>query len=199
MLTCPMPEDSPLQSQTPDSLMLFGFWYRALPSGKLGMGKMATTMLLEQPLGIGRDQSGKAFALRAAGPPRGMPLSCGHFDGEQIECCYHGWTFDAHSGQCQLIPSLVPDQTLKIDRIYAGSYPCEERDDFIWVFIPDPGPTGAGFSKSAPAPAPVPEIPKFSAHYKLAYLTADLPCSVHPGIIGLMDPAHGPFVHQAWG
>jgi phenylpropionate dioxygenase-like ring-hydroxylating dioxygenase large terminal subunit len=32
----------------------------------------------------------------------------------------------------------------------------------------------------------------------MAYLTADLPCSVDHGIIGLMDPAHGPFVHQAW-
>ena len=39
---------------------------------------------------------------------------------------------------------------------------------------------------------------KFSEHYKLASLTADLPCSVDHGIIGLMDPAHGPFVHQAW-
>jgi phenylpropionate dioxygenase-like ring-hydroxylating dioxygenase large terminal subunit len=29
-------------------------------------------------------------------------------------------------------------------------------------------------------------------------LTADLPCNVDHGIIGLMDPAHGPFVHQAW-
>ena len=31
-----------------------------------------------------------------------------------------------------------------------------------------------------------------------AHLTADLPCNVDHGIIGLMDPAHGPFVHQAW-
>jgi len=48
------------------------------------------------------------------------------------------------------------------------------------------------------APTPAPEIPKFTEHYKLAYLTANLPCSVDHGIIGLMDPAHGPFVHQAW-
>jgi phenylpropionate dioxygenase-like ring-hydroxylating dioxygenase large terminal subunit len=111
-------------------------------------------MLLEQPLVLGRDRQGQAFALRDACPHRGMPLSCGQFDGEQIECSYHGWRFDAHSGQCKLIPSLVPEQNLKIDRIYAGSYPCEERDDFIWVFIPDPGPAGAGFSKPAPAPVP---------------------------------------------
>jgi phenylpropionate dioxygenase-like ring-hydroxylating dioxygenase large terminal subunit len=178
--------------------MLFGFWYRALPIGQLRRGELTKTMLLEQPLLIGRDRQSQPFALRDACPHRGMPLSCGQFDGQQIECSYHGWRFDAHTGQCQLIPSLVPDQTLKIDRIYAGSYPCEERDDFLWVFLPDPGPAAAGFSKPAPAPTPAPEIPKFSERYKLAYLTANLPCSVDHGIIGLMDPAHGPFVHQAW-
>jgi len=31
---------------------------------------------------------------------------------------------------------------------------------------------------------------------KIAHLWADLPCSVDHGIIGLMDPAHGPFVHS---
>jgi hypothetical protein len=41
-----MPDDFPLQSQTPDALMLFGFWYRALPSEKLGRGKLVRTMLL---------------------------------------------------------------------------------------------------------------------------------------------------------
>jgi phenylpropionate dioxygenase-like ring-hydroxylating dioxygenase large terminal subunit len=45
---------------------------------------------------------------------------------------------------------------------------------------------------------PVPEAPKFSAKYKTEHLSADLPCNVDHGIIGLMDPAHGPFVHQAW-
>ena len=37
-----------------------------------------------------------------------------------------------------------------------------------------------------------------ASKYKLAYLTADMPVSIDHGIIGLMDPAHGPFVHQAW-
>jgi phenylpropionate dioxygenase-like ring-hydroxylating dioxygenase large terminal subunit len=32
----------------------------------------------------------------------------------------------------------------------------------------------------------------------LAYLQAEMPVSIDHGIIGLMDPAHGPFVHQAW-
>jgi phenylpropionate dioxygenase-like ring-hydroxylating dioxygenase large terminal subunit len=184
--------------QTPDSLMLYGFWYRALASSQVSRNRLHKTMLLETPLVIGRDRQGKPFALRDACPHRGMPLSCGRSDGAQLECSYHGWKFDAHSGQCQLIPSLTSDQDLKVDRIYAGSYACEESDDYIWVFIPEPPAAGAGFTKALESPFPVPRVPTFDGKYKIAHLTADLPCSVDHGIIGLMDPAHGPFVHQAW-
>ncbi len=189
--------DTP-ERQIPDSLMLRGFWYRALPSRQLPERRLQKATLLEAPLVMGRDHQGKPFAMHDACPHRGMPLSCGAFDGQQIECSYHGWRFEAHTGQCQLIPSLTADQKMKIDRIYAGSYPCEERDSFIWVFLPEPGPAGAGFSKAAEPPFPTPEVAKFGGKYETAYLTADMPVSVDHGIIGLMDPAHGPFVHQAW-
>ena len=181
-----------------DSLMLFGFWYRAMPAGEVTRNGLHKAMLLETPLVIGRDQNNKPFALRDACPHRGMPLSCGKFDGQAVECSYHGWKFGAHTGQCQLIPSLTADQNLKVDRIYAGSYPCAEQDGYIWVFLPEPPPAAAGFTKPAEAPMPVPHVPTFGGSYKLAHLTAELPCSVDHGIIGLMDPAHGPFVHQAW-
>jgi len=192
-----MTELEPLR-QTPDSLMLFGFWYRALPSKRLVRNRLHQATLLETPLVLGRDQQGRAFALRDACPHRGMPLSHGWFDGQQLECSYHGWKFDAHSGQCQLIPSLTSDQNLKFDRIYAGAYACEEHDNYIWVFVPDLLPPGAGFTKASEPPLPVPRVPAFGDKFKIAHLTADLPCSVDHGIIGLMDPAHGPFVHQAW-
>lgn len=190
-------DDSP-QCQTPDSLMLSGFWYRALPADRVRRNRLEKAMLLEIPLVLGRDAHGRPFALQDACPHRGMPLSCGHFDGSQVECCYHGWRFDAHTGQCQLIPSLTADQKFKIDRVFAGSYECAEHDGFLWVFIPEPGPAGAGFNRRAESTELVPRVPAFSAKYNLAYLTSDLPCSVDHGIIGLMDPAHGPFVHQAW-
>jgi phenylpropionate dioxygenase-like ring-hydroxylating dioxygenase large terminal subunit len=188
----------PLKREAPDSLMLTGFWYRALPAKGVKPGKLYKAILLEIPLVIGRDRNGKVFALRDACPHRGMPLSCGGFDGEQVECSYHGWRFDAQSGQCQLIPSLTIDQNLKFDRIYAGNYECEERDSFIWVFIPDASPAGAGFTRRDTPTVVVPSVPKFGEKFQTAHLSADLPCNVDHGIIGLMDPAHGPFVHQAW-
>jgi phenylpropionate dioxygenase-like ring-hydroxylating dioxygenase large terminal subunit len=193
-----MPAMDTPQRETTDSAMLFGFWYRVAAGAQIKPKVLRRAMLLEIPLVIGRDRDGKAFALRDACPHRGMPLSCGKFDGQQLECSYHGWKFDAHSGQCQLIPSLTADQELRVDRIYAGSYACEEHDDFVWVFVPQPGPAGAGFTKAIDSPFAAPRVPTFSDNYKLAHLSAELPCSVDHGIIGLMDPAHGPFVHQAW-
>jgi phenylpropionate dioxygenase-like ring-hydroxylating dioxygenase large terminal subunit len=184
--------------QAPDSAFLYGFWYRALPARRLSSNKLQKAVLLETPLVLGRDRAGFPFALYDACPHRGMPLSFGWFDGQQVECSYHGWKFDAHTGQCQMIPSLTSGQDLKVDRIYAGSYACEERDDYVWVFLPEPKQQAAGFMKAVPPPFPAPEIPKFSDKYSSASLTAEMPVSVDHGIIGLMDPAHGPFVHQAW-
>src|SRR5579862_2780509 len=172
-LMSPSEQPVPLERQTPDALMLFGFWYRAMPGDQLKRGELKKTMLLETPLVVGRDKDGRAFALRDACPHRGMPLSCGGFDGEQVECSYHGWKFDAHTGQCKLIPSLTSDQNLKVDRIYAGSYACEDRDGFVWVYVPDPGPAGAGFTKQVEPANPAPPVPTFSDKYRLAYLTAD--------------------------
>jgi len=173
--------------------MLWGFWYPALRSEEVRGRRLVRAMLLDVPLVLGRDSQGKPFALRDVCPHRAFPLSFGQFDGANVECAYHGWQFDAHTGQCREIPSLTPDSKLKCERIYAGSFPCEERDGYIWAYMTNPE------GRVAPAaPGPAPELSKFSEKYRIAHLWADLPCTVDHGIIGLMDPAHGPFVHQAW-
>jgi phenylpropionate dioxygenase-like ring-hydroxylating dioxygenase large terminal subunit len=173
--------------------MMWGFWYPALRSEQVRGRKLVRAMLLDVPLVLGRDAAGKAFALRDVCPHRAFPLSFGQFDGSTVECAYHGWRFEAHTGQCQVIPSLTSDSKLKCERIYAGSFPCEEHDGYIWCFMSNP-------EGRAPdvAPPAAPELPTFSQRYQIAHLWADLPCGVDQAIIGLMDPAHGPFVHQAW-
>src|SRR5277367_6809967 len=191
----PMSDNTPSQSSDPTSDMLWGFWYPALRSDQLRGSKLERAMLLEVPLVLGRDSAGKPFALRDVCPHRAFPLSFGRFDGASVECAYHGWQFDAHTGQCRHIPSLTADSKLKCDRIYAGSFPCEDRDGYIWAFMANPEGRATNRSDALLA---APELPTFSEHYKIARLAADLPCSVDHGIIGLMDPAHGPFVHQAW-
>ena len=75
----------------------------------------------------------------------------GHCDGQTVECTYHGWRFDAHTGQCREIPSITADSKLQCDRIYAGSFPCEERDGYVWVYLANP--EGRAVDRAAIPPA----------------------------------------------
>ena len=118
---------------------LWDFWYPALRSSQITGQKLVTAMLLEVPLVLGRTSDGKAFAMRDSCPHRGIPLSYGHFDGKEVECSYHGWKFDACSGRCTEIPSLSSQDKLKVERIFAGRYPCEEHDGYVWVYMNAPG------------------------------------------------------------
>jgi phenylpropionate dioxygenase-like ring-hydroxylating dioxygenase large terminal subunit len=120
-------------------------WYYALPSRRLRRRAVVPKLMLGEPILIGRDDCGAPFALRDLCPHRGMPLSAGHFDGREIECCYHGWRFNT-CGQCTLIPSLVPGQRFAPGHIHTRLYPAREVQGNIWVF----------FGKD---PAAAPEIP----------------------------------------
>ena len=180
----------------PVAEMVFGDWYPACRAEVLERSKAQTVLLLGIPLLVGRRADGRVFAMRDLCPHRGIPLSAGWFDGETIMCKYHGWRFEPCSGRCEEIPSLTSADTLDPTKIYAGAYPCGERDGYCWVYLPEAG-AGRITADAAELPA-VPEVPKFSTRFRSAHLSADLPCNVDHGIIGLMDPAHGPFVHQAW-
>jgi phenylpropionate dioxygenase-like ring-hydroxylating dioxygenase large terminal subunit len=193
----------------PAAELIFGDWYPALRAGELRRGKTRTALLLGVPLLLGRKNDGRVFAMRDLCPHRGIPLSAGWFDGERVTCKYHGWEFEPCSGQCHAIPSLTDADTLDATKIYAGAYACEERDGYAWVYLPsvgtglrgrraDPTHDDQTVMNGAQGSTPVPEVPKFSARYRTAHISAELPCNVDHGIIGLMDPAHGPFVHQSW-
>lgn len=186
-----MDDPNPPLPQAPDAEMLLGFWYRALRSDEVRARELTPATLLELPLVLGRTDAGRAFALRDNCPHRGIPLSYGWFDGTNVQCSYHGWKFDACSAQCVEIPSLTAADPLDPRKIHAGHFACEERDGYLWVFVPEAGTSG---EPGAPAPG----LPTFSPQYRRTHLWAELPSNVDHGIIGLMDPAHGPFVHSAW-
>lgn len=187
--------ESGVPIQGPTAILLYDDWYPALRTDTLRRNKMSRAMLLNIPLVLGKLNNGKLFAMRDSCPHRGIPLSDGWFDGNRVTCRYHGWEFEPCSGQCQLIPSLSSHVHLDATKIYATAFPCEERDGHAWVFVPSPG---SGKHAPGAQSRAVPDLQKFGPRYRTAFLTADLPCNVDHGIIGLMDPAHGPFVHQAW-
>ena len=60
-----------LQRQTPDSLMLYGFWYRALAGKQVSRNQLHKVTLLETPLVIGRDHQGRRGDGSRQGPRPG--------------------------------------------------------------------------------------------------------------------------------
>lgn len=162
-------------------------WYYAIPGHLLKPGKMMTKRLLGEPVLLGRAADRSVFALRDICPHRGIPLSDGRFDGTEIECCYHGWRFD-RTGSCTAIPSLVADQRFERGRIQAGAYSAREVQGNIWVFFGrDP--------QTAPA---IPVLPGIGERSPDLFDSVLLPCNIDHAVVGLMDPAHGPFVHRSW-
>jgi phenylpropionate dioxygenase-like ring-hydroxylating dioxygenase large terminal subunit len=178
--------------------MMFGFWYRAARSDGIRRGKLARAQILETRLAVGRDRAGRAFALLDACPHRGMPLSYGWFDGESVQCAYHGWRFDALSGKCRFIPSRTQSQEMDLGRICAGGFPCEERDGFIWVYLPRPE-LSKSLKRPGPPPGPAPALPIHSERYRSFCLSSIVPIGADHGLVSLLDPAHGAFVHaKVW-
>src|ERR1700757_1462196 len=161
-----------------DAGFLWDFWYPATRSTEIRRQKLVKAMLLEVPLVLGRTSEGKVFAMRDSCPHRGIPLSYGRLDGKVVECCYHGWRFDACSGQCVEIPSLSSQDKLKVERIFAGHFPCEERDGYIWVYMSSRGRTAADNAPGTKLTERIPAAPAltvFSDKYKITHLSCELP------------------------
>lgn len=167
-------------------------WYFALPAAALRPGRMRAKLLLGEPVLFGRTADREVFAIRDICPHRGIPLSCGRFDGREVECCYHGWRFGP-DGHCTRIPSLTADQEMDVDRIRVRRYPVVERAGAIWVYM-----AAEGRVAEPPALEP-PLLPEVTGRRAPGIVERmEFPCHVDHAVIGLMDPAHGPFVHKGW-
>jgi phenylpropionate dioxygenase-like ring-hydroxylating dioxygenase large terminal subunit len=148
---------------------------------------MLAKVMLGEPILIGRDHRGAPFALRDLCPHRGMPLSAGRFDGHQIECCYHGWRFGT-DGCCIAIPSLVAGQASALCRIHTRRYPAREVQGNLWVY----------FGENPAAAPEIPVLDEFDGCQPDLVESVCFAAALDHAVIGLMDPAHGPFVHRAW-
>jgi phenylpropionate dioxygenase-like ring-hydroxylating dioxygenase large terminal subunit len=173
---------------TPSSdTFLTGIWYFAMPGRDLARGRMKAKTLFGQPLLFGRTGDGDVFCLLDICPHRGIPLHHGSFDGNEVECCYHGWRFD-RTGRCTAIPALVEGQKFDVSRIKARRFPCREVQGNVWVF-------NGGDESKAP---PIVTLPPVCDTAPLLIERLPFPCFVDHAVVGLMDSAHGPFVHQSW-
>jgi len=175
---------------------LTDIWYFVALSADLKPGRLARYELMGHPVLLGRSPGGQLTALRDICPHRAAPLSAGRFHreasgGETVECPYHGWRFRS-DGACAAIPSLVDDQAMDVSRIRVRAYPVVESQGLVFLWASS-NPNGeATPSEPQPVfPGVVGGAPKL-----VDRLTFD--AHIDHAVVGLMDPAHGPYVHSQW-
>jgi phenylpropionate dioxygenase-like ring-hydroxylating dioxygenase large terminal subunit len=189
-------------AKTSRSEMRFGqgfltdIWYFAALSGELKPGKLARHEILGEPVLLGRSPAGELFALRDICPHRAAPLSAGRFHAEpggrqSVECPYHGWRFGA-DGACTAIPSLTGDQAMDVSRIRVRRYPVAESQGLVFVWIPGEA------AREAEPDQPPPVFPGVVGGAPKLVDRMEFDAHIDHAVVGLMDPAHGPYVHQQW-
>ena len=174
-------------------IFLRNLWYMVGLSASLKPGQLRREMLCGEPVLLARAKDGTAFALRDICPHRAAPLSAGQIIGNEVECPYHGWRFKP-DGACAHIPSILQDQDFDIGRIRVASYACREQDGLLWVYLPAEGAK----PQSIEDPPRIPIATVNGAAKPQFVETSLFPCALDHAVVGLMDPAHGPFVHRAW-
>ncbi len=169
--------------------ILKNVWYAAALSKELKATKPLPVIICGEPIVLWRKQDGGISAIRDICPHRGIPFSFGCIKQDMIECPYHGWKFDGQ-GLCQEIPSLTSSQKMETQKIKVRSYPAEERNGLLWIFF------GEKSAQTELAPQ-LPDLSPFARDRKPNMILKNLfKCHIDHAVIGLMDPAHGPFVHK---
>ena len=171
-------------------------WYFVALGRDVAPASLKRYEIMGEPVLVGRTRAGQVYAMRDICPHRAAPLSAGKLvdrpgEGETIECPYHGWRFRP-DGVCAAIPSLVEDQAFEANRIRVRSYPVRESQGIVFVWM-----ASDARNPMEPDHAP-PVFPGVVGGQAKLVEAMDFDSHIDHAVVGLMDPAHGPYVHQQW-
>ena len=177
-----------------DEGFLTDSWYLAAPSAELAPGAHMHRQVLGGPVVVGRTPAGEPFALRDICPHRLVPLSAGkqlETEGEwTLQCPYHGWRFGT-DGVCKLMPSLTEESPYDSSRVKVRRYPVHEANGALYLYVGHNPRSAEPPVVPPPEFGPLPDKPGFVIHDVFNAHMDD-------AVVGLMDPAHVPFVHNQW-
>ena len=110
----------------------YNCWYMAAHSAEVDHSLLARE-LLGRPVVLYRQDSGEVVALDDRCAHRGMPLSAGRLDGDEVICGYHGFRFGP-DGECVAVPSQGPVPYGACVR----AYQVREESPVVWIWMGDP-------------------------------------------------------------
>ena len=173
-------------------------WYAVGLSKDVKPAQMIARAILGKNFLIGRQKSGALFVLQDQCPHRAAPLSAGDIEfckgRARVRCPYHGWAFDGASGQCVQVPALSEDQPLSFEKISVRTYCVKESVGLIWIYLPA---VMKGKQKED-KPVAFPDLGVPEGLSPCSITIVDAHGDYREAVVGLVDPAHTPYVHQQW-
>ena len=157
------------------------FWYPVAHSHEV-TNKPLAVRLLDERVVLYRISGGIACAARDICYHRGVPMSMGTVEGDEIICKYHGLRYDSH-GRCTCIPAH-PEGPIS-PRLRLDMYPAQERFGLVWVRLVDDGPR----------PLPVMHEWDDPDYLQVRLDSVDIAAAAGRQIEGFLDVSHFAFVH----
>ena len=157
------------------------FWYPVAFSREVA-AKPFGARLLDERIVLYRTAGGAISAARDLCLHRGVPLSMGFIEGDNLVCAYHGLRYDS-AGRCVCIPAH-PGAAIP-PKLRLQSYPVQEKYGLVWVRLVDDGPR------------PLPHFEEWNDPDYLQVLpdSVELNASAGRQIEGFLDVSHFAFVH----
>jgi phenylpropionate dioxygenase-like ring-hydroxylating dioxygenase large terminal subunit len=158
------------------------YWHPVVRAADLGDGPLGVE-LLQSATVLWRSGDGQVHAALDRCPHREAPLSLGAVRAGQLQCAYHGWTFDG-DGRCALVPSSGPGAAIppraRLDLVHVA-----ERYGLVWVCLDEPV-------------AGIPEMPEDGdpSFRRIALPVEHWTASATRMVDNFLDISHFPYVHQ---
>lgn len=161
---------------------LASFWYPVAHSHEVTSSPLATTLLDERVV-VYRLSDGSITAARDICYHRGVPLSLGHVEGDEIVCKYHGLRYD-RDGRCTCIPAH-PGGVIS-PRLRLDMYQAQERYGLVWVRLVDDGPQH------------LPELVEWDDpdYLQVRLDSVEIEAAAGRQVEGFLDVSHFAFVHK---
>lgn len=160
-------------------------WYCAGWCDDVGLGQkdLVTRRIAGQSLLLYRTPDGQLTAMEDRCPHRSAPLSLGRKEGDAVRCMYHGMLFGP-DGACRQVPGM--------DRIPPGAqvptFPVQEKDGWIWIWMGDPADADTALICDAFDPR--------DARFSLRTNSIRIDTNYRQEIANLADLSHISWVHD---
>jgi phenylpropionate dioxygenase-like ring-hydroxylating dioxygenase large terminal subunit len=157
-------------------------WYVAALSGEVTTSPFSRQILGEHVV-LFRTEGGRVAALADQCPHRGFPLSLGKVVGEDLQCGYHGFTFDC-AGTCV----AVPGQDRIPSRADVRHYELVEQGPWVWIWM----------GRHAPNPPAPPATPWMTdpEHWSTVAGMASIEAGFDLLVDNLLDLSHETYLHN---